>query len=719
MKLISTLLLLLASVFARGQILQPTITWGPIAAITEGAALTPTQLNATANVSGTFTYTPAAGTILAPGVDIISVVFTPSDTVDFTSATAVNTILVVAPSLTPAYSLHLPAVDSLDWGELINTNFAALDDILSGATPLNGTLNAPTASAFAAAPTPCPAGQAFPGIDVHGNSVGCFTPSGGGGGGGLTSFTVGNLSPLFTATLGASPLTNPALAFTLSNAAANTVLGNFTGSSGAPTFSASPVFSAALLTNFPTFNQNTSGNAATATVATSALAAPYSGLTGTVPTWNQNTTGTASNITGVLNASSEPGFTGDVTKAAGSVATTVTKLNGTSLAGLVTGILKNTTGTGVPSIAVAADFPTLNQNTTGTAANITGVLGSGSMPTFTGDITNSGLALTVGKINGTSLAGLATGLLKNTTTTGIPSIAIAGTDYLLPTGSSAGLSQATTGAFGVVKPDGTSITIAGGVISAVSGGAGTVTTVGDLSPIFTVTSRTSTPTFVLTAAGAHAFLGNNTGSSAAPAYFQPDFTDISGHLGCTQFPNLTGDVHNTASTCATNVVGVNGILFSSYTSGLLKISNGTGNISTATAGTDYLTPTGSSAGLSVGSSSAFGVVKVDGTTITAASGVISASTGIANTTVTIGTTAIAANTCTTVATATMTGLATTSTLNFTPNADVASTTGWGGSGGLVIDAWPSATNTMSYKTCNQTAASITPGASVTFNVSAR
>jgi hypothetical protein len=37
----------------------------------------------------------------------------------------------------------------------------------------------------------------------------------------------------------------------------------------------------------------------------------------------------------------------------------------------------------------------------------------------------------------------------------------------------------------------------------------------------------------------------------------------------------------------------------------------------------------------------------------------------------------------------------------------------------VIDAWPSATNTMSYKTCNQTSASITPGASVTFNVSAR
>lgn len=40
-------------------------------------------------------------------------------------------------------------------------------------------------------------------------------------------------------------------------------------------------------------------------------------------------------------------------------------------AALATGILKSTTGTGALSIAVAGDFPLLNQNTTGTAANIT------------------------------------------------------------------------------------------------------------------------------------------------------------------------------------------------------------------------------------------------------------------------------------------------------------------------------------------------------------
>lgn len=47
------------------------------------------------------------------------------------------------------------------------------------------------------------------------------------------------------------------------------------------------------------------------------------------------------------------------------------KLTGITMANLDTGILKNTTGTGEPSIAIAADFPTLNQSTTGTAAGLT------------------------------------------------------------------------------------------------------------------------------------------------------------------------------------------------------------------------------------------------------------------------------------------------------------------------------------------------------------
>jgi hypothetical protein len=49
-----------------------------------------------------------------------------------------------------------------------------------------------------------------------------------------------------------------------------------------------------------------------------------------------------------------------------------------------------------------------------------------------GDLSGTLPSPTVAKINGTSLAGLATGLLKNTTSTGVPSIAVAGTDYQAP-----------------------------------------------------------------------------------------------------------------------------------------------------------------------------------------------------------------------------------------------------------------------------------------------
>jgi hypothetical protein len=73
--------------------------------------------------------------------------------------------------------------------------------------------------------------------------------------------------------------------------------------------------------------------------------------------------------------------------------------NAQILGSLATGIVKNTTTTGVLSIAVAADFPTLNQNTTGTSANVTdgdkgditiasGVWGIDASSVALGDIAN-------------------------------------------------------------------------------------------------------------------------------------------------------------------------------------------------------------------------------------------------------------------------------------------------------------------------------------------
>src|SRR5216684_7350030 len=59
------------------------------------------------------------------------------------------------------------------------------------------------------------------------------------GAGNVTSFSSGNLSPLFTTSV-ATATTTPALSFTLSTAAANTVFGNDTGSTAAPHFFTTP-----------------------------------------------------------------------------------------------------------------------------------------------------------------------------------------------------------------------------------------------------------------------------------------------------------------------------------------------------------------------------------------------------------------------------------------------------------------------------------------------
>lgn len=153
---------------------------------------------------------------------------------------------------------------------------------------------------------------------------------------------------------------------------------------------------------------------------------------------------------------------------------TVTKINGTSLGGLATGILKNTTTTGIPSIAIAADFPTLNQSTTGSAATLTtprniygnpfdgsaaltqiiapafggtnngffGVTGPASttktftFPNASATVLTDNALVTVGQ-GGTGV-GTLTGIVKGNGTSAFTAAA-AGTDYVVPSGSVATL----------------------------------------------------------------------------------------------------------------------------------------------------------------------------------------------------------------------------------------------------------------------------------------
>lgn len=117
--------------------------------------------------------------------------------------------------------------------------------------------------------------------------------------------------------------------------------------------------------------------------------------------------GTGGTVTSV-SVTSANGFAGTVATATTTPAITIStsitgviKGNGTAISAatagtdysagtsaLATGILKSTTSTGALTIAVAADFPTLNQNTTGTASNVTGTVavtngGTGTSTSFT------------------------------------------------------------------------------------------------------------------------------------------------------------------------------------------------------------------------------------------------------------------------------------------------------------------------------------------------
>lgn len=133
----------------------------------------------------------------------------------------------------------------------------------------------------------------------------------------------------------------------------------------------------------------------------------------------------------------------------GLATTTISSATSTFAGGInLTGGCYASNGLCIPtgfSTTSAAYFLSVNQGNafSTTSANFWGTsqgyLTANQTITLTGDVTGSGatsITTNVGKINGTALSGLATGLLKNTTTTGVPSIAVAGTDYLTGSGTS-------------------------------------------------------------------------------------------------------------------------------------------------------------------------------------------------------------------------------------------------------------------------------------------
>jgi hypothetical protein len=207
-----------------------------------------------------------------------------------------------------------------------------------------------------------------------------------------------------------------------------------------------------------TWGISITGNAATATNVA------YSGLTGTVPTWNQNTTGTAANVTGT------------VAVANGGTGATTTSGARTNL-GLVIG-----TDVLAPngSAASLTSFPTFNQNTTGTASNVTGTVA----------IANGGTGQTTASAGFNALSPVtSTGdIIIGNGTNSSTRLGIGTNGYVLTSnGTTATWAAASGGGSALtVKDEGTTLSsavtsfdfVGAGVVATNTGGAVTVTVAG-------------------------------------------------------------------------------------------------------------------------------------------------------------------------------------------------------------------------------------------------
>ncbi len=251
-------------------------------------------------------------------------------------------------------------------------------------------------------------------------------------------------------------------------------------------------------------------------------------------------------------------LTGDVTSVGN--ASTVVKINGTSLAGLATGILKNTTGTGVPSIAVNSDLPVMTATVGGAVPtppnNTTTFLrgdGTFATPSGSGDMvlasaqTNSGLKTFLdGTIGLRNVANTFTALFTNTIS--------AARTYTWPDKSgTVAMTSDITGTNSGTNTGDQTITLTGAVTGSGTGSfATTIATPGTL----TVASTNSTAT-----AHTHAITSSSTPGAAASILA----TDASGIIGSTVtrivkgwFTDITvtnaiaGSITGNAATVTTN-----------------------------------------------------------------------------------------------------------------------------------------------------------------------
>ena len=105
-------------------LIAPIITWSNPADITYGTRLSSTQLDATANVLGSFSYTPTAGTVLSIGQNQpLNVTFTPTDSTNCTTAT--DTVYINVTQATPTLAWTPNPLSNIVYGTALGADLDA------------------------------------------------------------------------------------------------------------------------------------------------------------------------------------------------------------------------------------------------------------------------------------------------------------------------------------------------------------------------------------------------------------------------------------------------------------------------------------------------------------------------------------------------------------------------------------------------------------------
>ena len=290
--------------------------------------------------------------------------------------------------------------------------------------------------------------------------------------------------------------------------------------------------------------------------------------TGSVWVCSQPTnTGTVTSV-GLILPSALFNITGSPVTTSGTLAASLqTQTSNTFLAGPTSG------GSAAPTFRaiVAGDIPTLNQNTTGTASNVTGVVG----------VANGGTGLTTCSTSGYVLSwtGSAWACVPSTAGGTVTSV---GLSLPLSIFSISGSPVTGTGTLtGSLNNEPANFVWAGPT----SGGSTTPAfraLVGADLPLPSASTLGGIQSLTSTS---HQWV-NAISTSGVPSTSQPAFTDVSGSLACSQTPAFTGDSTKSAGSCATTVSSIGG---KSVTLGGSLTTSGANNVTLTTTATTNVT----------------------------------------------------------------------------------------------------------------------------------